>query len=53
MHGTATPPLPIADPVQARIARLSHEFLSADAARRDAIGAEIAALIEGRVTPLR
>lgn len=53
MHGTATQPLPITDPVHARIAALSREFLAADAARRDSIGEEIAALIAGRVTPLR
>lgn len=53
MHGTFLPPRPIArDPQAERIAALSHEYLSATPDRREEIGAEVAALIDGGVTAL-
>ncbi|MGC1487613.1 MAG: hypothetical protein WA784_07480 [Albidovulum sp.] len=50
MHGTFLPPRPIArDPRAERIAALSHEYLSATPERREEIGAEVAALVDGGV----
>lgn len=52
-HTHTTPPQPRSpDPKAARIADLSEEWFTADPARREAIGAEIAGLIEGKVAPL-
>ena len=52
MHTHTTPRAATEHPVAARIAELSEEYISADFDRRDAIGREVAALIEGRVFPL-
>ncbi|MEO0991603.1 MAG: hypothetical protein AAFX00_11700 [Pseudomonadota bacterium] len=51
-HGQATPRLKARDPMAARISALSHEYLSADPVRKQAIGEEVRALIERRVLPL-
>lgn len=49
MHGhTSQRPL-ITNPIAARIADLSEEYLSASAQRREEIGEEISGLINGRV----
>lgn len=52
MHAHSTPRLAAAQPVAARIADLSEEFLAASPARRSEIGEEIAGLIAGSVVPL-
>lgn len=52
MHGHRTERLPTIDLVATRIADLSEEYIYADDARRDAIGAEIAGLMSGRIKPL-
>jgi hypothetical protein len=50
MHGTFLPPHPVSrDPQAERIADLSQEYLAATPERREEIGAEVAALIEGNV----
>lgn len=51
-HGHTTPRPKVDDPKAARIALLSEEYLSADAARRGQIGEEIAGLIDGTVVPI-
>lgn len=50
MHGRATPPLKRAlNPVHQRIARLSMEFIDATPERREQIGAEISAMLDGKL----
>ena len=52
MHTHTTPRQIVSDPKAARIADLSHEYLTATSDRKDAIGDEIAAMIEGRVVSI-
>jgi hypothetical protein len=51
-HGSHFSPVAGFGPAADRIARLSAEFLDADAARREEIGREIVALVDGSVVPL-
>ena len=53
MHGHTAPKQTITDPIAARIAELSDEYLSATVQRCEEIGEEISALISGQVVPLR
>ena len=52
MHTHTTPRPPVSDPKAARISDLSQEYLTATADRKEAIGDEIAAMIEGRVVSI-
>ncbi len=52
MHGHTSLMPPVRDPRAARIAALSTEYLDAGPVRREAIGDEIAALIEERIAVL-
>ena len=52
MHGHTAPRPIIDNPIAARIATLSEEYLSASASRREEIGQEISGLIAGRVVPM-
>ena len=51
-HTTAPRPTPT-DPRHKRMADLSDEYLEADANRREEIGEEIAAIIDGKLEVLR
>ena len=50
-HGNATPRPNVTKPTDARFAELNHEYLSADPARKEAIGREVQAIIDGKVVP--
>lgn len=51
MHGHTAPRPTIANPIAARIADLSEEYLTASPTRREEIGEEISGMIAGRVVP--
>ncbi len=51
MHGHTTPRAAATNPIAARIAELSEEFLVAGPARRDEIGSEVVGLMSGQIVP--
>ncbi|WP_299848150.1 hypothetical protein [uncultured Roseovarius sp.] len=53
MHGHTAPRPSISNPIAARIADLSDEYLTASEGRREEIGEEISGLIAGRIIPIR
>lgn len=52
LHGRVIPHLPAADPVAYRIAGLSAELIEVAPERREAIYAEMNALMNGSVVPM-
>lgn len=52
MHSHTTPRILSDDPIAARIAELSEEYLTASADKKDVISDEIAGLISGVVVPM-
>lgn len=53
MHGNPIALPPSSDPTARRIAALSDEYLGADPARKEEIGEEIAAMIDGKIVRLK